>query len=465
MAQEELNILIKMRSDLNNTIKKVTGELDGMDKTAKKANASLVKSFQDGERSMISVIRTVSRVGFIFSATFGAVAASVINAGEKIKELDQLSISTGKSFDQLSREVYGFNVATEKGREGARAMQVALQGLQGWAIKAGSAIGEGMMRYASWFGAAQNGFKVSPDQVREEMEKKNKESSTIPEENKLATLQDATARASMSKYEYGQRKISQDVLQAQKDNIPADKIEEYRRASEQALAEQRFGFMKTSDFMDSKFSETIGNMKGTMSSFVYDAFTGNLKSASDYFKAFGESLLKTFSDVIAEMIVKWVIFSAITGGTGGGFASLFHSGGAVGSVGSLGASTGKLTGGRTINVGVGNKYTGISADTPEIFNKLRKHSGGFIKAHNGLAIDEVPIIAQTGEGVLSRRGMRALDKLNSGDSNVGGGGNTTVQYFITAVDAESFIGLCAKYPQGIHNAVQQGKRFYNPAYR
>lgn len=49
------------------------------------------------------------------------------------------------------------------------------------------------------------------------------------------------------------------------------------------------------------------------------------------------------------------------------------------------------------------------------------HSGGMIRAHNGLAVDEVPIIAQTGEGVLSRRGMSALggagelNRLNGGD--------------------------------------------------
>jgi hypothetical protein len=31
-----------------------------------------------------------------------------------------------------------------------------------------------------------------------------------------------------------------------------------------------------------------------------------------------------------------------------------------------------------------------------------------IRAHKGLAVDEVPIIAQTGEGILSRRGMASL---------------------------------------------------------
>lgn len=55
------------------------------------------------------------------------------------------------------------------------------------------------------------------------------------------------------------------------------------------------------------------------------------------------------------------------------------------------------------------------------------HEGGIIRAHNGLAIDEVPIIAQTGEGILSRLGMSALggssnlNRLNNGISASGGG--------------------------------------------
>lgn len=60
------------------------------------------------------------------------------------------------------------------------------------------------------------------------------------------------------------------------------------------------------------------------------------------------------------------------------------------------------------------------------------HSGGMIRAHDGLAVDEVPIIAQTGEGVLSRRGMaaiggeRALNSLNNGQG--GGAVNVNVYY-------------------------------------
>ena len=55
------------------------------------------------------------------------------------------------------------------------------------------------------------------------------------------------------------------------------------------------------------------------------------------------------------------------------------------------------------------------------------HSGGVIADSAKLSSDEVPIIAQTGEGVLSRRGMSALggagalNRLNNGQGVSGGG--------------------------------------------
>jgi len=55
------------------------------------------------------------------------------------------------------------------------------------------------------------------------------------------------------------------------------------------------------------------------------------------------------------------------------------------------------------------------------------HKGGMIRAHNGLAVGEVPIIAQTGEGILSRSGVRnlggsqAVNDVNAGRGGGGGG--------------------------------------------
>jgi len=72
---------------------------------------------------------------------------------------------------------------------------------------------------------------------------------------------------------------------------------------------------------------------------------------------------------------------------------------------------------------------------------VKKHQGGLIRAHNGLAPDEVPIIAQTGEGVLSRRGMDVLGgsdnlrALNRGEG-IGGGVTINVNQVIQAWDAQ-----------------------------
>jgi hypothetical protein len=57
-----------------------------------------------------------------------------------------------------------------------------------------------------------------------------------------------------------------------------------------------------------------------------------------------------------------------------------------------------------------------------------------------MASDEVPIIAQTGEGILSRKGMSSLgkgglDRLNNGQGGGGGGVNITIAPVIQAWDA------------------------------
>ena len=61
------------------------------------------------------------------------------------------------------------------------------------------------------------------------------------------------------------------------------------------------------------------------------------------------------------------------------------------------------------------------------------HEGGVIRAHSGLAVGEVPIIAQTGEGILSRRGMSALGGagiLNALNGGFGAGRQISVQNYI-----------------------------------
>jgi hypothetical protein len=49
---------------------------------------------------------------------------------------------------------------------------------------------------------------------------------------------------------------------------------------------------------------------------------------------------------------------------------------------------------------------------------VKYHRGGLVRAHDGLAIDEVPIIAQTGERVLSRQQNRQFEQGMYGGVNI-----------------------------------------------
>ncbi len=72
------------------------------------------------------------------------------------------------------------------------------------------------------------------------------------------------------------------------------------------------------------------------------------------------------------------------------------------------------------------------------------HSGG-------LAGDEVPAVLQTGEGVLSRKGMGNLNRLNMGNGNGGGGGNkitVLATINLNAIDAQSGVAFLSQ-PENI----------------
>jgi hypothetical protein len=80
---------------------------------------------------------------------------------------------------------------------------------------------------------------------------------------------------------------------------------------------------------------------------------------------------------------------------------------------------------------VPNLHVPVAIDNPD-FGAREFHQGGPIlpfvpRAHRGLAIDEVPIIAQTGEGILNRGAMRRIGGSRGLNAlNAGGGGGSTV---------------------------------------
>lgn len=151
--------------------------------------------------------------------------------------------------------------------------------------------------------------------------------------------------------------------------------------------------MKTFKAEEEFAKQSARNIQNAFSTFFFKAFTGELRNLNDVFAEFGRTMLQTLANVLSQLILIKSL------------ERIFGQGGSI------------------FGVPIGNLF----------------HSGGVVRAHSGmLARGEVPAILQTGEGVVSRRGMAALgasglNRLNRGDS--GGGQVIQPTVIIKAWDA------------------------------
>lgn len=164
-------------------------------------------------------------------------------------------------------------------------------------------------------------------------------------------------------------------------------------------------------------------MENAMSTFFFDAMTGQLKSLQDYFASFGRAILQTLAQVIAKLLVMKVL-QGIAGSKGSiwgvGVNSLMHTGGEV----------------------------------------RKAHTGAYIhrKAHSGLSPDEINITALAGEGVISRKGManiggkKGLSEIESG--KVGKDQNVIINVAVSAWDATDVTRNMDIIVNGIANKIR-----------
>jgi tape measure domain-containing protein len=184
----------------------------------------------------------------------------------------------------------------------------------------------------------------------------------------------------------------------------------------------------------SQLAEGVGSTFETLAKGLADFATG-VGSVSDAFKAARNSFLTFAADFlvnIGKMIMQAILLKAIKNaidGTSGGYMQAmqgvfkFHSGGMIG------APNGKA-----------------SAVSPLLFaNAPRYHNGGF----PGLSSDEVPIIAQRGEEMLSRTDPR---------NAMNGGGSPPPQLkIINAIDSSSVVSEAMNKRDGQNSVVNMMK--------
>jgi len=143
-----------------------------------------------------------------------------------------------------------------------------------------------------------------------------------------------------------------------------------------AVEESTQNFEKQMELHKTLADETARALQRNFSNLFFDVFTGDLKTIDGYFKAFTQSMLRAFSDMIAQMLIKWAVMkAAMSFGFGGGFlGGLFHEGGVVG-----------------------------QSKVPMRFIPMPR-------LHSGLRANEFPAILERGETVFSKEQTKELSR-------------------------------------------------------
>jgi len=169
---------------------------------------------------------------------------------------------------------------------------------------------------------------------------------------------------------------------------------------------------------------TFKSMSDSLSNVFMDAWNGDLKKATDYFKSFADSIMKTFFDMIVKMVEKSLMSDIFGGGGGGGLL-----GGIFGFVGSL---FGQGSGGSGLygyEEHTGGIY-GVDTLPLRMINEMSLQDAP--RYHSGFAPDEYPAILQKGEGVFTAGQMKAMGMaMNNSTTNNNSGNSLQISVPIT----------------------------------
>lgn len=150
-------------------------------------------------------------------------------------------------------------------------------------------------------------------------------------------------------------------------------LEDYVRNTDSAFGFAAQMAQRTAQFMEQNFR-----------TFFFDLMDNKIKSLKDLFSSFANFAKQIIAQVLAQLATMAVL-NAVTGGGGGIFGGL---GGLFGGIG-------------------GRNVSGINV------RAMKFASGGTVLGSGNQ--DTVRAMLTPGEGVLNRRGMATLDRLNSGD--------------------------------------------------
>lgn len=432
MADKELMVKLKLQDE-------ATAKLNGF-------GSSLNKFTKDAKKALspFSQYKTVlTRLGIAWGVTFGGMAKAVSMVSDEIDNLDKMSIKLHTTTEQLSMRKYGFNIATENALI-AKGQAASVKERSGGFIQS---FGSGIMNFWGAITKDNRAKHIFSDLQIEERKRlgrntTNKEDALLWEKSKNMAPTQLVAE------QKDRKERSQEALQAEVDLT--SKIDQLSLSSVQ-LKKKRFdeeiGLYKLAGAKESEIiklqsayeksedrdrniqlmkmdamtlaakgrTQEAMNMQDKAALEEFKKIWGEDSEMVDAFKR-GQEAIRAQKSLFVQTMQD--VAGAMTDTLANNFTSFR---GFMEDFGQEVLSIGKKIAAQfIITQTLGRFIPG--------FNVLgsKFHSGGVVRAHSGLAVDEVPIIAQTGEGVLSRRGMSSLgrgnfDRLNRGE-NIGGRG-------------------------------------------
>lgn len=458
-----------------------------------------------------SIQRAIGRVGLVWGATAGVMVKAFQEASKELTFMDTTAIKLGVTTEDLSKRIYGFNLATANFRIAQGQMAALAEKTKESWTGFGKIIGDAwggmtkLNRAILLYNQMTVGRDFSFQQRLELWDRANqisenrllaeaglKKSRTPAALNAEANLQGDIDKLKNSGYALKQLQLTQQVeslrvvgvaeqklnefslaqtarlvedkeiayrtlaykqLEISGNTIEALKLQQlnelidfkrqwgesgemveiFKRGQEAVLKQKKLsvlGLKNLNMIMQDNYRSQIAGMTETMETFFDDAFHGNLQKAQNYFVLFGEAILKTWAKTLAEMAAMSMLGM-------GGQKKKTSGMDIFGSI--LGVASSIFGGGQGFQLGniigswfkpapsFSSSFGGSAVDFSSYGANGFFHKGGPVlnrlaRAHTGLAVDEVPIIAQRGEYVLSKRGVDAaggignLNQINRGES-------------------------------------------------
>ncbi len=441
MADAQLNIVLKLLDEasgkLKDTMDAAKAQTDGLassndelGKAAKKAHDQGVQGASKHKDALLKArdaVRAFHKEIFVIALAIGAATAAMSAFAERNDEARATMDRIGLAF-------------------------------KNWGAVLGSAIAPYLDRISEWIEKLNSGLvtgKLSDVFERASISLKNfdadlkKLQTTFQGAEMLASdfyskmldkQTDVIAMNKMMEQSFTQLATLQSQL------ISTEIIESQRKTQEQIrlLNEYKTNYMIAHQGM-AAFTATVSeSIRTNLSGALTDVITG-AKTAKEAFSELGKMLIQTVVDFMVQKLVAWALEKTLLAGTvtssiiaGSAIAAAWAPAAAMVSLATFGANAGPaaaaVIGINALSQGLVTVSGTMSGAGKVLAGSAKFHDGGMIYAHDGLAVDEVPIIAQTGEGILSRRGMAALGgsgqlkALNRGQS-VGGGGEITVNIY------------------------------------